>query len=410
MAPDLSCGAATVDITPWDRVPGIRLAGFESDRRATAVLDPLEAGCVWLSAGAAAVALVTADSIGLQRPLVERVRDRLAGRIPDGTTVLVCSTHSHEAPDTMGLWGRALLGAVPLTSGVDPVYLEAVVDRLVSLVIAAFRAAGPASVRAARFDVPADWCRNDRKGGGKDDTGLVLAFDAPDGRRIATLANFAAHPETLWEGNTLVSADFPGAFRRRVREATPGVPLYFSGALGGMVTPNVPLAAGLEARKAYKDRLGRDLADAALAALEGVPALADTTLAVRTFPLAVPLDNGRFRLMRAIGILERETLLGRIKSEMNLVRIGPDVSILTAPGECTPELGHELVEGLPGRVRMVFCLGCDELGYVLTPAQSLDPEYRYEQTMTPGPRTGPLFVDALRRLVRDPGGRGGVES
>jgi hypothetical protein len=202
-----------------------------------------------------------------------------------------------------------------------------------------------------------------------------------------------------------VSADFPGAFRRRVRETTAGVPLYFSGALGGMVTPNVPLAAGLAARIAYKDRLGRDLADVALAALEGAPALSDATLAVRTHPLAIPLDNGRFRLMRAIGILERETLLGRIKSELNLVRIGPDVSILTTPGECTPELGRELMSGLPGRFSMVFCLGCDELGYVLTPAQSLDPEYRYEQTMTPGPRTGPLFVDALRRLTGRRGGQ-----
>ena len=48
-------------------------------------------------------------------PIVERVRKQL----PGFTYVLVSSTHNHEGPDTLGLWGPN-----PFQSGVDPDYLK----------------------------------------------------------------------------------------------------------------------------------------------------------------------------------------------------------------------------------------------------------------------------------------------
>jgi hypothetical protein len=400
MAHVLLCGAATADITPYDFVPGIPLAGFESNRKSREILDPLEAGAVHLADGDRHVTLVTLDLIGFAHPLVELVRDRLTGLVPEPRNTLVCSTHTHSGPDTMGLWGPSFFGVLPRKSGVDWRYMEQLLAAIVRAARDAAAGAVPVSVRPARFGVPPDWFRNDRKGGGKDDFGTAVAFEAADGTRVATLVNFAAHPETLWEGNPLVSPDYPGALRRRLRETAKGVPLFFSGALGGMVTPAVDRKATLKQRRAEKDRLGAGLADLASAALERANAIPDSTLALRRLPLSLPLDNRLFRLLRRLGVIDREFIMGRVRSEMNLVTLGTDVSILTAPGECTPEVGRELVARCPGEHRLLLCLGCDELGYVMTPDQWANSEYRYERTMSVGPRTAAALWEGAEALGR----------
>ncbi len=399
MARTLRCGAASVDITPRAFVPGIPLAGFGFNRRATAVLDPLEAVAVHLTDGKTAVTLVTMDLIGFLYPYVDRLRARLRGV---GGLVLPCSTHDHAAPDTIGLWGRSLFGILPLASGVVREYIEEVVVSLERVVQEAARDPVPVTMRAARFEVPPDWFRNDRKGGDKDDFGEALQFVGEGGEPVATLVHFAAHPETLWEHNTLVSADYPGAVRVRVRDRVGGVAAFFSGALGGMVTANVPLGLDLEGRKAAVVRLGTGLADLAIEALRAAEPTGALPLMARTLPLELRLDNWRFRLARRLGILDREFVLDRVRTEMNLVRLGDDVTLLTAPGECTPEVGRQVVAAVPGRHRLLLCLGCDEIGYVLTPEQFQNKEYHYEQSMSVGPATGPALVQAARDLAASP--------
>lgn len=399
MAARFRCGAATCDITPWDRIPGAYLAGFEPNRRATAVLDPLEAGAVFLTDGRTRVCLVSLDLIGFQHPYVLRVRDRLAGRFPQPENVLITATHNHQGPDTMGLWGRALLNRLPILSGMDMKYQEQLVDRIADLVVEAAARAVPASMRTTRFDVPTDWLRNDRSGGAVDDFGMALAFDASDGTRIATLVNLAGHPESLWEGNTLVSADYPGSLRSRLRELGPGVPVFFQGSLGGMVTPNIPIDAGLDERKGWVQRLGSGVADRATEALANAPIQVDPWLLARKMPVELPLANRMFQVLRILGISDREFLFNKVRTEVNLVRIGEDTSLLTVPGEATPEVGRELARRIPGQFRMLLGLGCDELGYILTPEQYADREWKYEKSMSVGPRTAPMLWRAAESLA-----------
>jgi len=395
----LLCGAAVVDITPHPFIPGIFLAGFESNRRAKALLDPLEAVAVTLSDGHSHVALVAVDLIGLPRPFVEWVRDLLVPDYPQPWNVLVCATHTHAGPDTIGLWGRAVLGKIPIESGVCEEYQRDLLHRIAEAVRRAYGAMVPVSVRAARFDVPSYWTRNDRKGGGKDDFGHVLAFDAlDDSRRVATIVNFAAHPETLWEGNPFVSSDYPGEVRRRMTALTGGHCAFFSGALGGMVTPNVPLASTLKERQVAMRELGAGIAERASDALSNSRPLSDVRLSVARQPIALPLANRGFAMLKRLGILDREFVLGRLRTEMNAVTMGDKVSIMTAPGECTPEVGREVVARGPGEYRLLFCLGCDELGYILTEEQYQNPEYAYEKTMSVGPKTAPALLEAADRL------------
>ena len=112
-----------VDITPQlDDDRPVWLAGYGWGRRATGVHDPLYATCVVLAEGERRLALVTVDVVGLQLPTVQQVRAQL----PDFAYVLIGSTHNHEGPDTIGIWGKT-----PLQRGVDDAYLERVVKCIV---------------------------------------------------------------------------------------------------------------------------------------------------------------------------------------------------------------------------------------------------------------------------------------
>src|SRR5437763_886958 len=114
-APALSVGFAEVDVSPEIGKKPVLMAGFGMNRQATKLHDPIMARAIVLSDGTVKVAMVCVDVVGLFNPSVLRVREQLKGF----DHVLVSSTHNHEAPDTLGLWGKS-----PFQSGVDPEYLK----------------------------------------------------------------------------------------------------------------------------------------------------------------------------------------------------------------------------------------------------------------------------------------------
>jgi hypothetical protein len=98
-----------------------------------------------------------------------------------------------------------------------------------------------------------------------DDTVLVAAATAHDGRLLATIVNYACHPTTLaWE-NTLLSPDYVGALRAEV-ERTTGAPCVFTLGACGDLGPR----RGFTGDLAVADQNGRQVAYAALAALEAL--------------------------------------------------------------------------------------------------------------------------------------------
>lgn len=398
----LRAGVATADLTPVD-FPRIRLGGFGFNRRATGVLHPLEAGVLYLRDDESGedVALVTIDSIGLGRPWIQAIRERVT-RVGDRRRVLVCATHSHATPDTMGYWGPSLLFVLPYRSGVEPGYKEQLIARVAAAVDAAADAAersGPVRLRGAAFDVAPGLFTNHRVGGALDDRGQVLVVeDAADGRPVAALLNFAGHPEGLWDRNTRVSPDYVHYVRETLRTAGRGTPLFFSGALGGMLTPAIPKDAPTAAREKEIERIGRALGAAAAQAAAQAPALPQDSLRVVHQAFRIPIENWRFRLLRRMGVLDRQDLGAEVETEMNLVSVG-DLRLLTVPGEALPELGAELRETLGNGLSMLFCLGCDELGYLLPQAQFDHKEWSYEVTMSPGRETAPRLLDVTRELL-----------
>src|SRR5262249_20325254 len=142
----LRAGFAEADITPT--VGGERpvyLAGFGQNRKATGVHDSLKARAVVLEHDGRRVPLVALDVIGFFHPNVVHVREQL----PAFAYVLVASTHNHEGPDTLGLWGPN-----PFKSGVDPEYLKFIDGQVVKAVKEAAGKARPVRARLGTATAP----------------------------------------------------------------------------------------------------------------------------------------------------------------------------------------------------------------------------------------------------------------
>jgi hypothetical protein len=89
------------------------LAGFGDDRQATGYNDRLWARGVVMDGAGGRIAIVSVDLVGYFNSEVATIRSLVD---PDSGVdyITVSSTHQHEGPDTLGIWGPD-----PLTSGVD---------------------------------------------------------------------------------------------------------------------------------------------------------------------------------------------------------------------------------------------------------------------------------------------------
>src|SRR5260221_3894238 len=141
----LEVGFGSTDITPVIADKPVFIAGFGHNRRATGVADPLFARAVVLRHGKQTIALVSIDVVGFFHANVELVRKQL----PGFEYVLVSSTHNHEGPDTLGLWGKS-----PFASGVDADYMKLLEERIVKAVKAAEAELRPATATIASVFAP----------------------------------------------------------------------------------------------------------------------------------------------------------------------------------------------------------------------------------------------------------------
>jgi hypothetical protein len=446
----VQAGFAAVDITP--NVGGKRpvyLAGYGWNRRAGGVHDKLFARTVVLASGAERIAIASVDLIGLQYPQVKAIRAKL----PGFSYVLVCSTHNHQGPDVIGIWGRW-----PAQRGVDDRYLDLVIDRVVESVqqaaaslapiTAAYGTAEDESLLAdSRLPIVKDGILRVvrlSRAGTSDAAGLIVQWNC--------------HPESLGSRNREVTADFPWATVEAL-EHKHGCPVvYVSGAVGGLMSnpPSRRLDDGKELSEGnfeYARRYGVEvaaLADQALAAAEPL-ALAPFRVSARS--IAVPVHNSLYRAARSRGVIEREGLVwtgdfqvlgnpmtpesagqeSAVESEVAYLRLG-ELHVACIPGELYPELVYgkfqepaeanadfpdappepTIASLMPSAKWLLLGLANDELGYIIPKRQwdKAEPYAygkdggQYGEVNSCSPEIAPILMQALKlRVAEVPAGR-----
>jgi hypothetical protein len=440
---NLQAGFAETDITPKLDGKPVYMAGFGQDRKAKGVHDPLKARAVVLKDSKSKLALVSIDVVGFFHTNVSRVRQQLGGF----TYVLVSSTHNHEGPDTLGLWGPN-----PFTSGVDPAYMKRVEEQIVKAVRDADGAAKLVTARLGTAKAP-ELLHDGREPYIKHDELVAIDFLDGDGKSAGMVVQWNCHPETLSDKNTQISADFVGATVKYLAEAHHCPVVYLTGTVGGLMT---------SLHVEVKDDKGRALADGTWEkterygqlvgklvdrALTGAKPVELTPISARSRQFFMPLDNKLYLLARQLGVLERQAYLWTgdpykaepadakerdkplcMRTEVAWLRLG-DLDVAAIPGEIYPELVLDKVQDPPdpgadfpkapiepaiykqlrGPHRMLIGLANDEIGYIIPKRQwDVEPPFcygrkkpQYGEQNSVGPETAPLVCKAFKQLVQE---------
>ena len=220
----LRAATAIADITPQGPA---RMDGYGSRAEPSrGVHDPLFARTLVLDDGAGSrAAIISCDLLGMHPWITSEVRRLASDRLgipPDG--LLLCATHNHAGP--VGLRGG-------MFSRLDEQLAQTLVDRICAAVEQAGGSLRPATLKLGHAVI--DTISMNRR-----DPGLpinpqlrVLLIDGEEAP-IATVLNFACHATTLSGENLLLSAEFPGAACRLLREQTGAPALYLQGACGNV--------------------------------------------------------------------------------------------------------------------------------------------------------------------------------
>ncbi len=444
----LLAGAAKVDITPkfepytdldgnahWDEgepfedldgdgeLDTLELGGF-GWRHPTAVHDPLWCRTVALRVQGEWLVLSAVDSLGLGIARIEGIKDKVLARLGNPPSLprehlVIAATHSHAVPDSIGIFGEV---------GVDKAYLDWIEEQTAESIVQALLAVEPAELSVTHADVP-DLVRDIDSPDITDPyVGIVQARTTGGGKTIATLVSVANHPETTWKDNTQVSADFPFYLLADVEASQGGLAVYFSSDLGLMQSPVELGDEGFE----RAELVGKGYAEAVLAALEQATATPADKLSPTFGYAKIPaaLENPELYIGLADGVVDGYQgyiyltgeppcdFFGCLDLPVVVWRLGDVLTLVTLPGEFTPELiiggivsppGYAgmypdappepaMIDHLATPDRFVIGLAGMECGYVY-PKMTHDPKEHFSQGHAPGPNMAMALMTGIAALL-----------
>lgn len=387
----LKAAAGRIDITPKNPV---YIAGYGSNRKSSSVHDPVSARCLVLESGGVRIAFVSCDLIGVPRYAVENIRRMVKSVSPE--RLYIAATHTHSGPDTLGQWGPDFQ-----TSGVDKAWWEETQRRIATLVDSVCVKLEPAALKLAHTTQVPKVSKNSRVPEILDTELGVIQLVAPAGGKvIATLVNFACHPEVL--DCHAISSDFPNWLYGVIEAKTGATCLYLNGAQGGMVTALFDEEAKPKGEnfKAAAE-IGTSLANRALEIIQSAEIERDATITTRRRIFQVPMENQMFKTLIKIKVFPNLlTKEGNIETEVSRITIG-EAEVLTLPGEVLPNIGFMLKRYMTGKHKFLLGLTCDELGYILADEDFGLKIYEYESRVSVGSQMGAIMAQNLKTLLAE---------
>ena len=405
-------------------------------RQPTGVHDDLWARALALWVGDEVLVLVVVDALGISMKRVDGIRERVRAAMPEAEApaperIWVVNTHTHSGPDTIGIFGpEERLPDGGMRGSYDDDYLETIEARAAEAVVEALSVRTPAKLFVASAHCDEGFVRDIDPPDLRDPYVGILAFrGAADDAALATLVSVANHPETLWKDFAQISSDFPHVLRERLEAEVGGMAFYVSGALGLMQTPVNDVEAGPARMQAIGDRY----ADAVVAALDEATAL-PAGAAARFGFVGVPTRFETIELYAGVkaGIVDGyEDYLYRVKDDqlcgmlgcldlpVGALRLGDLVTLVSIPGELTPELvvgGIRLPEEADNVLypdapdepvlkdhlatphRFLLGLSNAEVGYIM-PKKVYAPADSASHKHAPGPHAAGALMTGLSELL-----------
>jgi hypothetical protein len=283
-AAGLEAGAAVRRITPDPLLP--ITGGMGPPSPTNSKRGELTARAVVFRKCDVSVAFVGLDLLGFPSVLGDRVRAKV-GRIP-ARNILIGSTHTHSAPDCYAFPD----GKGGHTSNLA--YIDSVIEKAAGALNEAIDRLGPASLKVATGEARGKIAYNYYAPELYDRRMSMIQAVAPDGRAIATLINYAIHPEVLGNKLGIPSPDLLGPLCDTIEAQAGGTALFMNGAQGGMVTTDNRQPAGKDGEaRTWEEclRIGRLMAGEALRIVKESPSQPDPSLFCDAIDVRFPVGS-----------------------------------------------------------------------------------------------------------------------
>jgi hypothetical protein len=352
----LRAGAAVRVVTPDPLLPVT--SGLGSSRPAREKHMDLEVRALCLEQDETTAAIVSVPFIGFPRHFCEQV----CAAVPEvpASHILIGATHTHTGPDPYGFPDDQ--GEY----GIDLAYWAHVCVRTAEAIREAHAALRPVHMKAATGDARGKIAYNFYAPELYDPRCHVLQFMEPGGAPLATLVNYAIHPEILLH-REVCSPDLVGPLHAAIEAGGGGTALFMNSAQGGMVTADIRTPQGDMEDWSECVRIGELLASEALRIAAGGEVLEDPPLHCHSHTLSLPVKEVMGQLMMMIHPEVRpwDTPPQSIETRQDLLRLG-NVHMLTLPGEVLPNIGFFLKRKMRGKHNLLFGLTNDAFGYLMT--------------------------------------------
>lgn len=349
-ATELFAGVARIDITPPLSL-NCPLGGYgeRMNKPAQGVHDRIFAKAVALSDGNRKFTLVTADLLGFPPPFKPALVERLK---TDGVTLdslILLPSHSHTSIE-MNAFNSLNTYKIPQIGIYDPAVLEFLLEKFVTLIREASRKIVPVKIGSASEQI-SGWNRNRRhKEGYVDEDLTICRMETLDGKPLAALINFTAHPTMMSAEQMEFSGDWPGHMQRTVESLAGNdvVALYFNGAEGDQTTIGRPDSG--DSRWERAERYGRDLGIVAFRIWEKTPTSGNVPFEFHRQEIELPPNSWHPKFMETggaeYGLTEDllRDMLPRIyprRTASVSLRLG-DLLVVGIPGEMAAELGRKI--------------------------------------------------------------------
>jgi hypothetical protein len=340
------------------------------------------------------IAIVNIDNLGWPAVLGDKSRKLIQGIPPEN--ILIGVTHTHSAPDAYAFMDEK--GNI----GADLDYLDWCVVQISDAVNEAIQNLEIADLKIAVGEAKGKIAYNYYAPKLYDPRCGVIQAINKKGKAIATLVNYAIHPEVIGNSRDILSPDMVGPLYDRIEEKTGGIAIFMNGAQGGMITADNRRENGKEANDwAECIRIGELLADEALRIVANAPIQKNPNIYCTSKDVEFPVDSEMMLFILNNSPLALKTSKeNTINTKINLLNIG-SAQILTIPGEALPNIGFYLKRNMPTEHAFLFGLTNDAFGYILTKEDyNSFKRYEYVSQTSLGEMTGEILIEELLEMIK----------
>jgi hypothetical protein len=352
-----------------------------------------------LEKGPTRIAIVSVDNLGWSSILGNKSRALIKGIAPEN--ILIGSTHTHSAPDAYAFPDEKG------KTGADLKYLDWCTKQIADAVNEAIKSLAPAVLKIAVGDAKGKIAYNYYAPDLYDPRCGVLQAIATTGsnkgKAIATLVNYAIHPEVIGSEQGILSPDVCGPLYERIESAIGGVALFMNSAQGGMVTADTRRENGKEANDWQECvRIGNLLADEALRLISTATEQKDPGLYCTSRLIEFPVQSPMMQyIIQNSPLKHPDAKPGIVEAQLNLLNIGT-AQILTIPGEALPNIGYYVKRHMKTNLPFLFGLTNDAYGYMLSKVDfNSFKRYDYISRTCLGELTGEIYMEAALKLITE---------